>query len=66
MLLDAGKPADAEAAYSAELRRNPENGWSLHGLERALRAQGRKADAKGAAERFARAWVNADIDLSSS
>ncbi|MGH8136086.1 MAG: tetratricopeptide repeat protein [Steroidobacteraceae bacterium] len=64
MLLDAGKPALAEAAYREELRRNPENGWSLYGLERALRAQGRKVEAKAVAERFERAWANADIKLS--
>ncbi len=64
MLLDAGKPAQAETAYREELRRNPENGWSLYGLERALRAQGRKDEAKAVVERFEHAWANADIKLS--
>ncbi len=63
MLLAAGKPAEAEAAYREELRRNPENGWSLHGLEKALRAQKRKAEADEVKARFAQAWANADIDL---
>jgi tetratricopeptide (TPR) repeat protein len=66
MLLAAGKPAEAESAYREELRRNPENGWSLNGLERALRAQGRKNEAKAVADRFGSAWANADVDLSST
>jgi tetratricopeptide (TPR) repeat protein len=65
MLLAAGKPAEAEAAYREELARNPENGWSLHGLEKALRAQKRTADADAVKVRFEQAWVNADIDLNS-
>ncbi len=64
MLLAAGKPAEAEKAYRDELQRNPENGWSLHGLAQALKAQGRTADAQDASDRFARAWANADVDLS--
>jgi tetratricopeptide (TPR) repeat protein len=63
LLLAAGRPADAEQAYREELKRNPENGWSLHGLARALQAQGRKAEAAEAEARFAAAWANADIDL---
>ena len=63
MLLAAGKPAEAESAYREELKRNPENGWSLHGLEQALRAQKRKVEADETSVRFARAWANADIDL---
>lgn len=64
VLLEAKKPVEAEKAYRDELQRNPENGWSLHGLAQALKAQGKKADAQEATERFTRAWSNADIDLS--
>ena len=63
VLLEAGKAADAEQAFRAELARNPENGWSLHGLARALKAQGKKQEAQEVADRFAKAWANADIDL---
>ncbi len=62
VLLAARRPAEAETAYREELRRNPENGWSLFGLEQALRAQGRKDEAKAVAERFERAWMHADIN----
>jgi tetratricopeptide (TPR) repeat protein len=63
VLLEAGKPAEAEQAFRDELARNPENGWSLHGLARALKAQGKKKEAQEAADRFAKAWANADVDL---
>ncbi|HSD85884.1 MAG TPA: hypothetical protein VLB44_00160, partial [Kofleriaceae bacterium] len=39
VLLAAGKPAEAEAAYREDLKQNPENGWSLFGLAKALDAQ---------------------------
>ena len=64
VLLEAGKPADAEKAFRDELHRNPENGWSLNGLSKALKAQGKKKEAQEAADRFAKAWANADVDLS--
>ena len=63
VLLQAGKPADAEQVFRDELTRNPENGWSLHGLARALKAQGKNEESRAVAERFAKAWANADVDL---
>src|SRR5262249_1363451 len=39
-LLEAGRPADAERVYRADLKRHPHNGWSLFGLRQALMAQG--------------------------
>ncbi|HEX9707383.1 MAG TPA: hypothetical protein VGA24_07050 [Steroidobacteraceae bacterium] len=66
MLLAARKPAEAEKAYRDELERNPENGWSLYGLAQALKAQGKKSEAQEASDRYAKAWANADIDLSKS
>src|SRR5688572_6671179 len=63
VLLEAKKPAEAEQAFRDELARNPENGWSLNGLAKALKAQGKGAEAKEVEARFAKAWANADIDL---
>jgi tetratricopeptide (TPR) repeat protein len=63
VLLEAKKPAEAEQAFRDELARNPENGWSLNGLAKALKAQNKNAEAKEATERFARAWANADVEI---
>jgi tetratricopeptide (TPR) repeat protein len=65
-LLQVGRAAEAEAVYREDLRRNPENGWSLFGLAQSLRAQGKTADAAAVDQRFRRAWVRADVALTSS
>ena len=65
-LLDAGQAGEAEETYRAELRRNPENGWSLMGLKLALQAQARDAEAAEVAERFDSAWADADVQLTAS
>jgi len=39
VLLEAGRPGEAEAAYRYDLRHWPENGWSLYGLSVALRSE---------------------------
>jgi tetratricopeptide (TPR) repeat protein len=39
-LLAAGRADAAAAVYREDLRRNPENGWSLFGLAKSLRARG--------------------------
>jgi tetratricopeptide (TPR) repeat protein len=57
LLLRAGRPAEAAAVFREDLRRFPENGWSLHGLARSLRAQGDEAGARDAEARLARAWA---------
>jgi tetratricopeptide (TPR) repeat protein len=60
-LLEAGRPAEAAAAFRDDLRYLRETGWSLSGLERALRAQGRTQEADGAARRLKAAWQHADV-----
>lgn len=65
-LLDAGRPADAEAVYREEIRRLPENGWGLFGLWRSLEAQGRVDAARAAHARFEKAWARADTALAST
>jgi tetratricopeptide (TPR) repeat protein len=59
-LLDAGRPAEAEAVYRADLGEHPENGWALAGLAVSLRAQGRTDEARAVDARLARAWAHAD------
>jgi tetratricopeptide (TPR) repeat protein len=66
VLLRAGKPVDAEKVYREDLSQYPENGWSLYGLARSLRAQGREAEAKSADARFSTAWNAADIRIDST
>ena len=66
MLLDAGRPDEAEVVYADDLRRNAENGHSLFGLRLALEQQGKIDDALAVVERFERAWADADVELTSS
>ena len=63
VLLEAGRPAQAEKAFREDLVRRPENGWSLHGLAQSLRAQNRVKEATAVEERFRNAWKGADVDL---
>ena len=56
VLLEAGRPADAERAFRGDLERFPENGWSLRGLAAALSAQGREDEAARVRERLRAAW----------
>ncbi len=65
-LLAAGRPADAERVYREDLKRFPANGWSLFGLEQALRLQGKGAEAGQVATEFGQAWAEADVTLPAS
>ena len=66
VLLEAGRAREAETVFWEDLRRNPDNGWSLFGVTRALEAQGKKDEAALAQQRFTRAWSRADVDLTAS
>jgi tetratricopeptide (TPR) repeat protein len=59
-LLETGRAAEAERIFLVDLDRHPRNGWSLVGLEEALRAQGRTAQAAEAHRRFESATARAD------
>jgi tetratricopeptide (TPR) repeat protein len=65
-LLKAGRNAEAEQVYREDLKRFPENGWSLYGLAAALRAQGKRPEAAAVEKRFAKAWSDADVRLTAS
>jgi len=62
-LLQAGEPAKAEQVFREDLLRWPRNGWSLHGLEQALRAQGRLPQADDVQRQYKDAWSRADVKL---
>lgn len=66
VLLEAGRYEEAEEVYREDLRRFPENGWSLYGLAEALRAQDRDAEAHSVERRFEQAWAEADVELEAS
>lgn len=65
-LLKAGHHAEAEQVYREDLRRFPENGWSLFGLAQALRAQGKDTEAAATETRFHQAWAGTDVTLTAS
>jgi tetratricopeptide (TPR) repeat protein len=65
-LLAAGKPSEAGKVYLQDLERNPENGWSLYGLHKALLAQNKTADAAQVESRLHSAWARADVTLTAS
>jgi tetratricopeptide (TPR) repeat protein len=60
-LLKAGRPAEAEAVYRADLAQWPDNGWSLFGLAASLEAQGKAAEAAAARRAFDAVWQRADV-----
>jgi tetratricopeptide (TPR) repeat protein len=61
VLLLAGRPADAETEYRADLTRNPENGWALIGLIQSLKDQQKDDQAAEVEDRFKKAWAHADF-----
>lgn len=58
--LAAGRPADAERVYRADLGVWHQNGWSLYGLTRALEEQGKTEEAAAARADFESVWRGAD------
>ena len=66
LLLELSRAADAERVYRAELDDHPHNGWSLYGLEQALRAQNKTAEAERIHREFVTAWSRSDTLLRSS
>ena len=66
ILLKAGRPDEAETVYWEDLKRNRDNGWALFGLQQALIAQKKEAEAKVIEARFKKAWEHADTTLTAS
>ena len=65
-LLEAERAEAAEEVYRTALVKHPHNGWSIYGLEQALRAQGRGAEADEARSWFREAWYRTDTLIRSS
>jgi tetratricopeptide (TPR) repeat protein len=66
LLMADGRYTEAEQVYREDLRRNRDNGWSLTGLQLALRQLGRDDEAEELSPRLARAFGTADIRPTSS
>lgn len=60
-LLRAGRAAEAEETFRADLKQNPGNGRSLFGLWKALEMQ--RKPAEQAKLDFEKAWTHADVTL---
>ena len=65
-LLDAGRPAEAEAVYTESLKIYRRDGLALLGLSQALTAQGKTDKAADAKRRFYAAWARADVTPATS
>jgi tetratricopeptide (TPR) repeat protein len=63
-LIEAGRFADAEQAYRDELADHPHNGWSLLGLQQAIKAQGR--DDPAVIADLEQSWARSDTWIQSS
>ncbi len=64
--LKAGRYADAEQTYREDLKKWPENGWSLYGLSRALAEQDKLEDARAIRLKYEQAWSRADAPIDTS
>jgi tetratricopeptide (TPR) repeat protein len=63
LYLAAGKPAEAEQTFRADLKRNPRNGRSLFGLYESLKAQNKNEDAALVEKQLKEVWKRADTKL---
>jgi tetratricopeptide (TPR) repeat protein len=64
VLLAQGRAAEAEAVYHEDLKRFPENAWSLAGLQRSLQSLGRHDESAAIATRIAA--LGSDVQLAAS
>ncbi len=65
-MMQANRPADAEAVYLDSLRHYRADGWALFGLVQALQAQGKTPEANQAMNRFMEAWRRSDTRIEAS
>ena len=62
----AGRYEEAEAVYRRDLQWNHNNGWSLFGLQQALRAQNKPIEAQQVMNEHLKAWGYSDVELTRS
>jgi predicted Zn-dependent protease len=66
LMMGVNQPAEAEVVYREDLVKNPGNGWAMLGLEQALIAQGKSAEAAQVKQLRTVAWARADVKPTSS
>ncbi len=68
VLVKAGRYAEAEGVYREDLKKWPENGWSLLGLSTCLEngGSGRAAELADVKARLKRVWGRSDVEMGSS
>ena len=59
-LLELGRLAEAEMAFRDDMKKFPENGWSLSGLKKSLERQKKTQEAAEVTARLEKAWARAD------
>jgi tetratricopeptide (TPR) repeat protein len=59
-LLELGRLTEAETAFRDDMKKFPENGWSLSGLQKSLERQKKTQEAADVAARLEKAWARAD------
>jgi tetratricopeptide (TPR) repeat protein len=66
VLLKNGNAPEAEAVYLEDLKKWPNNGWSLYGLSESLRRQGNTTEAAAFRKKFEEVWKGADLKIGTS
>ena len=66
LLLQQGRFAESEAVYRADLKRHPNNPWSLHGLAECLTKQGQTKEAAALHKAFKKATMRSDVRIDRS
>lgn len=66
VLLSAGRHEEAAETYRRDLKKWPENGWSLYGLSRCMELADNAPMAAEYQKRFRAVWAGADMPIASS
>ncbi len=66
LLLKMNRLNDAVAVFKEDLKKLPNNGWSLYGISTAYKKMGKLKESEKFGQAFQTAWNGADITISSS
>ncbi len=66
LLLEQGRFAESEQVYREDLKRHPNNPWSLHGLAESLQRQGQLDESLKFQKQFAKATTRCDVKIDRS